>query len=173
LQITALETFPDMAESNQQAASCTGMLQFNKLLLAAGLVALLWTVAGVRQPGAEAFVHAHATMSGPVKILRFYASAGVLFTGEKAQLCYSVENAKSVRIAPFLSDVYPAAKRCLEIVPKHTTHYTIMAEGYDGKVAMQSLTLAVQAPAEPPPMKLQFAISETPAAPKASAAGRT
>jgi|SRR5271157_6001365 len=149
------------------------MPRFDKLLTAAGIVALLWSMVAVRLPGTDAFVHTAGAKPGPVRILRFYASAGVLLTGEKALLCYGVENAKSVRIAPLLSDVFPAAKRCLEIVPKHTTHYTILAEGYDGKVAMQSLTLAVQASAEPPPMKLQFATAESPAAPKASATGKT
>jgi hypothetical protein len=174
LQVTALETFIRMPESKEKAACCDlAMLRFNKFLAVAGLLVLLWFVAAVRQEGTEVFVPATGGKPGPVRILRFYASAGVLLTGEKAQLCYGVENAKSVRIAPMLSDVFPAAKRCFEIVPKHTTHYTILAEGFDGKVAMQSLTLAVQAPAEPPPVKLQFASSESPTAPKASATGRT
>lgn len=149
------------------------MLQFNRLLAAAGLMALLWGVVAIRQQDEEVFVHSAGAKPGPVKILQFYASAGVLLTGEKAQLCYGVENAKSVRIAPFLTDVMPSSKRCLEIVPKHTTHYTILAEGYDGKVAAQSLTLAVQAPAEPPPLKLHFATLELPAVPKVSATGKT
>jgi len=59
-------------------------------------------------------------------------------------LCYGVENARSVHISPPVADLYPTAQRCLEIVPKHTTHYTIWAEGYDGKVATQSLTLPVE-----------------------------
>ena len=32
------------------------------------------------------------------------------------------------------------------LVPTHTTHYTILAEGFDGRVAMQSFTLMVQEP---------------------------
>src|ERR1035438_8003011 len=130
------------------------MLRFYKLLAAAGLLALLWSVVAVRRSDTDTYVHATGGKPGPVRILRFYASAGVLLTGEKAQLCYGVENAKSVRIAPLVTDVLPAAQRCLEIVPKHTTHYTILAEGYDGKVVVHSLTLAVQAPAAPPPMKI-------------------
>jgi hypothetical protein len=42
-------------------------------------------------------------------------------------------------------------------VPQHTTHYTIMAEGFDGKVATQSLTLPVNAAPPPPPQILHFA----------------
>ena len=64
--------------------------------------------------------------------------------GEKAQLCYGVENAKAVRISPSLDAVTPAANRCLEIVPEHTTHYTILAEGYDGHVVTRVITLVVE-----------------------------
>jgi hypothetical protein len=60
-------------------------------------------------------------------------------------LCYGVENAKSVRISPMLRGVYPSPNHCLEIVPEHTTHYTLLAEGYDGTVDARSLTLPVQA----------------------------
>ncbi len=165
MQISAFETFRPIPESNHLAA----MLRFYKLLAATGLLALLSSVVAIRHSDTDVYVHATGSKPGPVRILRFYASAGVLFTGEKAQLCYGVENAKSVRIRSLVTDVLPAAQRCLEIVPKHTTHYTILAEGYDGKVVVQSLTLAVQAPAAPPPMKLHFAISESPAAPKALA----
>lgn len=147
------------------------MLRFNRLLAVTGLVALLWIVMAVRRQDTEVFVR--GAKPGPVRILQFYASAGVLQTGEKAQLCYGVMNAKSVRIAPFMTDILPSPKRCLEIVPKHTTHYTILAEGFDGKVAAQSLTLAVQAPAEPPPLKLNFASAKVLAAPTNSLAGRT
>ena len=88
---------------------------------------------------------------GKVRILQFRASVGALTVGQKAQLCYGVANARSVRIAPMAAPVYPASNRCLEIGPRRTTHYTIMAIGYDGSVATRSLTLAVQsAPVEVP-----------------------
>lgn len=75
--------------------------------------------------------------------------------GQKAELCYGVENARSVRIAPGLDGVpgrvYPSAHRCVEISPQHTTHYTLMAVGYDGSAATRSLTLPVEtAPFEIP-----------------------
>jgi hypothetical protein len=80
--------------------------------------------------------------------------------GEKATLCYRVENAKSVRISPFITGVYPWAAHCLEIVPEHTTHYTLLAEGFDGTVAAQSVTLAVQAAPQTPPPVLDYADEE-------------
>ena len=132
-----------MVESNQQA----GMLGFYKLAAAAGVMATLLCVLALRQQSdPQAFVRPAGAPPRPVRILMFYASSGMLVTGEKAQLCYGVENAKSVSIAPLTGIVMPSARQCLEIVPKHTTHYTILAEGFDGRVATQSLTLAVRAP---------------------------
>jgi hypothetical protein len=69
--------------------------------------------------------------------------------GDKAQLCYGVANAKSVRISPSLEPVAPAANRCLDIVPEHTTHYTILAEGFDGNVVTRVITLVVETAAPP------------------------
>ena len=81
---------------------------------------------------------------GPVRILRFYATTGSITRGDKAQLCYGVANAKSVRISPSLEPVAPAANRCVEIVPQRTTHYTILAEGFDGDVVSKVITLVVE-----------------------------
>lgn len=133
------------------------MLRVYKLVAAAGPLALLWVVLGIPQPNAPVFVPPAGAKPGPVRILRFYASAGMLVTGETAQLCYGVVNAKSVRIAPLLAALSPSIGRCVEIGPKHTTHYTILAEGFDGRMAVQSLTLAVQAPAEAPVPKVNYA----------------
>ena len=94
--------------------------------------------------------------AGPVRILEFYASVGAILPGERAMLCYGVENAKSVRISPILRGVYPSSNHCLEIVPEHTTHYTLLAEGYDGVVATKSFTLQVAAEEAPPPQVLDY-----------------
>jgi len=69
---------------------------------------------------------------------------GTLLPGQHAQLCYSVENAKSITISPAISRVYPSAGNCLEIGPDHTTHYTLQAEGFDGTTDTRSFTLSVQ-----------------------------
>jgi len=84
--------------------------------------------------------------TGPVRITQFYATAGTVLSGQKTRVCYGVENARSVRISPDLDDVYPSPSRCVEVEPERTTHYTILAEGYDGAMATRSFTLAVQAP---------------------------
>ncbi|SPE25250.1 conserved exported hypothetical protein [Candidatus Sulfopaludibacter sp. SbA3] len=115
-----------------------------KLFGALVLLAAMWGLNTVGQPQSHAFLRTAESQAGPVRILRFYASVGLVMNGESAEICYGVENAKSVHISPPLPGVYPSARRCLQVVPEHTTHYTILAEGYDGRVAMQSLTLPVQ-----------------------------
>ena len=119
------------------------LFRFTKLFMAVGLLVALW---GVSQIG-----------RGPVRILQFYASVGTLTPGDKAQLCYGVENARTVRIVPALPGVYPAYIHCLEIVPEHTTHYTLQAEGYDGTVATRSFTLPVHGAPSARPLVLHYA----------------
>jgi hypothetical protein len=119
-------------------------VRFAKPIAAAGLLLAMWGLDSVRAGSPQVRTGARET-AGPVRILEFYASAGAILPGETAMLCYGVENAKSVRISPMLRGVYPSPNRCLEIVPEHTTHYTLLAEGYDGTVDARSLTLPVQA----------------------------
>jgi hypothetical protein len=109
------------------------------------MVMALWCVSQLDRPEGGSWTVLPG-MQGKVRILQFRASVGALMAGEKAQLCYGVANARSVRIAPMAGPVYPSSNRCLEIGPRHTTHYTLMAVGWDGSVATRSLTLAVQAP---------------------------
>ena len=120
-------------------------IRFAKMLMAVSLLVALWGLNLARSPGGRMWVHPLDTAPSPVRILRFYASVGAVTPGETAQLCYSVENAKSVRISP-MQRVFPAQQRCLDVVPEHTTHYTLLAEGFDGTVAARSFTLSVQRP---------------------------
>jgi hypothetical protein len=124
-----------------------------KLLASAGLLAAVWGLGAVSDSPWHSWVQPVGAPHGPVRILRFYASTGSIAPGGKAQLCYGVENAKSVRISPAVDKVAPAANRCLEIVPDRTTHYTILAEGFDGHVVTRFVTLVVEpvpAPAQAP-----------------------
>jgi hypothetical protein len=162
------------------------LFRFTKLWVAIGLLIALWGLGTVRQSEPRAWVRPIGTRPGPVRIIQFYASVGILTAGDKALLCYGVENARSVRIAPLSQAVYPSYSRCLEIGPDHTTHYTILAEGYDGKVVMKSFTLAVQAVPAVPQIVSEARIAgsivvsknaavsaELPAAPTAAEAGKT
>jgi hypothetical protein len=120
--------------------------RLTRIWVTLGALAALWGLTLVRRPEPRPSVRPLGARSGPVRILNFYASVGAVTAGEKALLCYGVENAKAVRISPPLEGVYPSMARCLEINPERTTHYTILAEGYDGRVATQSFTLPVQPP---------------------------
>jgi hypothetical protein len=119
-------------------------LRLTRLAMATLIVVVLWAVTLLHNPSERVWVRPMSAQPRPVRILRFYASVGALFPGGKAQLCYSVENAKIVSISPAVDSAYPSPGRCIEIHPEHTTHYTLQAEGFDGRVAMRSITLSVQ-----------------------------
>ena len=129
-----------------------------KLMAAICLLLAAWGLTQLRE--SEGLVWARpAGNPRPARILQFYASAGAILRGEKALICYGVENARSVRISPWMAGVIPSPNRCLEVFPDHTTHYTILAEGYDGGVVARSLILPVEAePARPAPI-FDFAFS--------------
>ncbi len=127
----------------------------SKVFFAVGLLVAMWGLSVVDRSDRHTWVRPAGT-SGPVRILQFYASTGIVTAGETARICYSVENAKSVRIAPMMREVYPFPNHCLEIEPEHTTHYTLLAEGYDGVVATKSFTLQVAAEEAPPPQVLDY-----------------
>jgi hypothetical protein len=115
-----------------------------RVAAAVALLAAAFGIGAIPDARLRSWIPPVGAPRGPVRILRFYATTGSIVPGEKAQLCYGVENAKAVRISPSLEAVAPAANRCLEIVPEHTTHYTIVAEGYDGHVVTRVITLVVE-----------------------------
>ena len=80
---------------------------------------------------------------GQVKIMGFYASPGTVHAGETALVCYSVSNAKSIRIEPFIEDVKPALSRCVEVHPKATTEYKLTAQDSKGHEISESFALRV------------------------------
>jgi hypothetical protein len=123
----------------------------NKLVLGVALIAAVWALSRVNGPADGSWVRPVGAPLGRVRILTFRASVGTLLQGQKAQLCYGVANARSVRISPVSARVDPSMNHCFEIGPQHTTHYTLMAVGFDGSVATRSLTLLVQSlPLEDP-----------------------
>jgi hypothetical protein len=132
------------------------MFRFARIWVALGVLMGVWGLSAIRRADERAWVRPLGTRVGPVRILQFYASVGSVTMGQKAQLCYGVENARSVRISPSVSGAYPSPNRCLEIVPERTTHYMILAEGFDGRVATQSFTLPVL-PAIVPRLPVHYA----------------
>jgi len=141
------------------------LFRSSRLWVATGLLLTLWGLDESRQSDSRVWISPLASAPGPVRILRFYASTGALMVGQRAMLCYGVENARSVTISPLVQGIYPSPNHCVEVVPEHTTHYTLMAEGFDGRVATQSFTLPVQ-PVPIAPQVMRYAIiSKSPAAP--------
>jgi hypothetical protein len=157
------------------------LIRFAKLWVAIGLLIAVWGLGTVRRSEPRDWVRPIGTRPGPVRIVQFYANVRALTAGDKALLCYGVENARSVRIAPISQDVHPSLNRCIEIGPDHTTHYTILAEGFDGKVAMRSFVLQVQSVPLPPRIlsdSIDAPVSslvraKLRVAPRAAATGRT
>jgi hypothetical protein len=82
--------------------------------------------------------------AAPVKILQFYAGAGVVDAGQSVTICYGVENARAVRIEPPVEEVKPAFNRCFAATPSASTTYRLIAEGADGKEATASFTVRVR-----------------------------
>jgi hypothetical protein len=77
------------------------------------------------------------------EILGFYADPATIPAGDKSSLCYSVSNAKSVKLEPPSDEpVWPAFGRCVNVSPRKTTKYTLTIE--DGAGHTRTATLEVQ-----------------------------
>jgi hypothetical protein len=76
-------------------------------------------------------------------ILGFYADPVSIRAGETAELCYSVSNAKSVRLEPPSEPVWPAFSRCVHVSPHKTTAYTLTAEDAAGHTKSTTIKIEV------------------------------
>lgn len=74
----------------------------------------------------------------------FYISPPVIRHGESADLCYDVDNAKTVTLDPPVAEVWPSHTRCLQLTPKKTTTYTLTISDASGKSISQSVELQVR-----------------------------
>jgi hypothetical protein len=97
---------------------------------------------------------------GPARILQFYAYPGAVDRGEHTSLCYGVENVRSVRIEPVSEPIPLSGNKCIQISPRSTTAYTLIAEGQDGRTVSQKLTVEVKgvAAARPAPQRVAHEI---------------
>src|SRR5258706_7643800 len=77
-------------------------------------------------------------------ILVFYAAPGSISAGETAELCYSVSNAKSVKIDPPSEPVWPAFSRCVHVSPRTTTTYTFTAKDAAGQTKSATVKVEVR-----------------------------
>ena len=92
--------------------------------------------------GDRASSSAHPAATGPaVRITQLYTTTPQVPRGEKALLCYGVENAKTVWLSPPKQEVSAALSRCVEVEPSGRTTYTLTAEAADGKQVTQELAI--------------------------------
>ncbi len=81
---------------------------------------------------------------GQLKILSFYAVPPAIRPGATTRLCYSVVDAKNVRIEPEVKGVYPALSHCVEVTPKKDTEYTLFAQDGAGHTVSQKIEIQVR-----------------------------
>jgi hypothetical protein len=77
-------------------------------------------------------------------ILGFYADTPVAHAGERVDLCYSVSNAKSVKLEPQSEPVWPAFSHCVNVTPRKTTTYTLTAEDGEGHTATAKVVVTIR-----------------------------
>jgi len=75
-------------------------------------------------------------------ILGFYAYPASIPAGDTTSLCYSVSNAKTVKLEPQTEPVWPAFSRCVNAAPKKNTTYTLTIE--DGAGHSKAATIEVK-----------------------------
>jgi hypothetical protein len=82
---------------------------------------------------------------GHLRIQDFYASPPVIERGRSTRLCYSVVDAKTIRVEPPVGDVYPALSHCVEASPHEDTEYTLIATDEAGHAVREKAAVKVVA----------------------------
>ena len=67
-----------------------------------------------------------------VRITQFYASPAIVARGDKALVCYRVENAKTVWTVSAEDGAMGCSDALRRVAPTENTTYTLTAEGADG-----------------------------------------
>ena len=75
-------------------------------------------------------------------ILKFLADPPSIQAGDRSSLCYSVSNAKSVKLDPAAEPMWPSFYRCVHVSPRKTTTYTLTIE--DGAGHSKTATIEVK-----------------------------
>jgi hypothetical protein len=81
-----------------------------------------------------------------VQILAFSARKTFLAPGEATEICWSVANARSVRLDPDFGELPRGEidRGCRDIAPRTTTTYFLIVTGRDGKTVTRTLVVAVR-----------------------------
>jgi hypothetical protein len=77
-----------------------------------------------------------------LKITMLYVSPAVVRKGQTAQICYGVVNATNVAFDPLIDNVWPSRNRCVDVSPKKSTTYTLVAD--DGAGHTDKARVSVQ-----------------------------
>jgi hypothetical protein len=64
--------------------------------------------------------------------------------GEPLSICYSVENAKSVRLDPPGMNLDPSGKNCVQVFPAATIEYTLVATSAAGRTDRERFKITVK-----------------------------
>jgi hypothetical protein len=79
------------------------------------------------------------------EILGYTAYPTEIHAGEKSKLCYSVSNAKGVKIEPQADEpVWPAFSRCVNVSPRKTTKYTLTIDDGAGQTKTATVEVKIQ-----------------------------
>lgn len=86
------------------------------------------------------------TRVNPARILDFTASPAVITRGGSTRLCWSVVDARSVRIDPEVRALNPdeTRKGCRTVRPVENTTYTLAATGHDGRSVSRQAKVTVE-----------------------------
>ena len=74
-----------------------------------------------------------ASSADEARITQFYVTSQRVARGEKALLCYGVENASAVWLDPGHKELSAALSRCIEVTPTEDTTYVLSAQNPGGK----------------------------------------
>ncbi|MDX2151673.1 MAG: hypothetical protein SFV54_13125 [Bryobacteraceae bacterium] len=85
-----------------------------------------------------------AEQAVPLRITQFYASPGVIASGDSAMMCYGVEGAESVRLEPAAEKLTPLAYRCFHVSPTASTTYKLTARAKTGEETSQTAEVRVE-----------------------------
>src|ERR1035441_1461017 len=105
-------------------------------------------LAGCSSPEQRAAVATVVPAAPPegARITQFYSTLAQVGRGEKALVCYGVENATAVWLEPPRHELSAALARCVEVSPTADTTYKLTAQGADGKTVTRGLRVKVGAP---------------------------
>ena len=79
-----------------------------------------------------------------LSIRSLYVTPSTVAPGETAQLCYDVDNAKTVTLDPPVAEVWPSHSRCVDLKTRKPTTYTLTIADSAGKTLSQSVELKVR-----------------------------